>query len=92
MTPKLDESASSNDDFKSCRENISPKRLSSPLAAEASPGTQENPTRLVEYSDSKLLFSLDEEPQGNVIPPPPTRSKHGKLLKWESLDLAFKAL
>ncbi|KIX01142.1 uncharacterized protein Z518_10208 [Rhinocladiella mackenziei CBS 650.93] len=94
-TPEVNSNASSGDEFFSARGSQASSKHSTPSAVDISPGTKDNPIRLVDYSDSDLSFSSsDEDTTERIleIPAPPTRDDDGRLIKWDSLDAAFEAL
>ena len=94
VASQLNQNGSSNDDFKSARESLSPSVDEDASAGNLSPGSKRNPIRLVDYSDSDkdpLSFDSSEEDKStNEIPLPPTRSEDGHVLRFKGLNAGFE--
>ena len=91
-TPERDQNSSSEANFESARESLSPSPCASRKQVDVSPGTAANPINVeAEQSEELPSFSStddDEEP----IPAPKICDINGKKYEWDSLKKAFKSL
>ena len=88
----FDQESSSDDDFKSAVEFLTPNSHVSGDPIEITPSTAVNPIMMEDTQSQDLPSFSDSSDDENTIPPPETCDSNGKKRQWESLDSAFKAL